>query len=126
MAHSYPDMAALSKPPWSTIIKSTVITRIVMSVTGILLNGYNSVIVYKLPENCGNHFKLIQSLAAADISLYLIDMMMLSTYIYYYGYSTDVRKSSDPERYLTKFKSHFSPEFIISTICCVQDSKFIH
>ena len=104
MDHNHPDMSALSKPPWSAIIKSTVIARIVLSAIGIILNGCNSVIVYKLPENCGNHFKLIKSLAAADISLCLIDMMMFSTYVYFYGYSTDVRKSSGdntqkPERY---------------------------
>ena len=82
----------LSQPPWSTIIKSFVSARIVLLAIGIILNGCNSVIVYKLPENCGNHFKLIQSLAAADISLCLVDLLMLATYAYY-SYDSDVISS---------------------------------
>ena len=83
----------LSQPPWSTIIKSFVSARIVLSTVGILLNGCNFVIVNRLPETCGNHFKLIQSLATADLALCFTDVMMLATYAYY-SYGADVTKTS--------------------------------
>ena len=83
----------LSQPPWSIIIKSFVSARIVLSTVGILLNGCNFVIVNRLPETCGNHFKLIQSLAIADLALCFTDVMMLATYAYY-SYGADVIKPS--------------------------------
>ena len=73
----------LSEPPWSTIIICFIVARIVLSVVGIILNGCNCVIICKLPETCGNHFRLIQSLATADMSLCLIDLIMLATNAYY-------------------------------------------
>ena len=110
---------ALSQPPWSTIITSFVSARIVLAVIGIIINGCNFVIVYKLPEDCGNHFKLIQSLATADISLCLIDLMMLATYAYCsYTFREVINSPRDftfrSGRYFI-FKMHFSPEFIINT-----------
>ena len=83
----------LSQLPWSTIIKSFVSARIVLSTVGILLNGCNFVIVNRLPETCGNHFKLIQSLATADLALCITDVMILATYAYY-SYGADVIKTS--------------------------------
>ena len=68
---------------WMTIITALVSTRLVLSVIGIVINAFNSAIICKLPKDAGEHFKLILSLAAADISLCFSDLLMLATYAYY-------------------------------------------
>ena len=63
MANNSADMEMdedpLTQPPWNIIITILVSARIVLSVIGIIINGCNSVIIYK---EFGNHYKLILSL----------------------------------------------------------------
>ena len=92
----------LSQPPWSTIIK----------------------VSFQPGLFCGNHFKLIQSQAAADISLCLVDLLILAAYAYY-SYDSDVISSAidlnqipGSLRYSMISERRYSFEFIIKTCTC--------
>ena len=88
----------------------------------IIINGCNSDIIYKLPEKSGNHFKLILSLAIADISLCLSDLLMLATYGYDSHRPEDVIK---PTRDFSQSSASKETQCVWAVIDCFQLTVFL-
>ena len=93
-SHTLKAEKLLFPPAVITVIEYFLVAGIIISLIGIFINACNSYIICKLPD-VGGHFKLILSLAMADLCLCLSDLFMLGTYAfnkYSYGDVGQIRE----------------------------------